>query len=110
MMCPNCGQENPSAFGYCTACQRPLSTVGGAAAMPGLSPGLPRPRTMGTVAKIFMVVIILLALAVAFFAARADTTDPAVMIGEQFGGLLVLLGLPMLVAWLAAGRRKVRNP
>ena len=37
MFCPNCGQENTNAFGYCTQCQRPLSTAGGAAVMPGLA-------------------------------------------------------------------------
>ncbi len=65
---------------------------------------------MNVVARIFLVVAILLAVAVAVLRALQDTTDPAIMIGEQIGALIVLLGLPLLVAWLAAGRRKVRHP
>ena len=65
---------------------------------------------MSVVARVFLLVVILLAVAVAVLRALQDTTDPAMMVGEQIGALLVLLGLPLLVAWLAAGRRKVRHP
>lgn len=79
--------------------------------MPGMAPAAPpQPRTMSAVARIFLVVVILLAVALAILRSLRDTTDPATMIGEQIGALLVLLGFPLLVAWLAAGRKKVRHP
>jgi hypothetical protein len=110
MFCPNCGQENPSAFGYCARCQRPLSTVGGAAAMPGLAPTAPpQPRTMSTIAKVFLIVVALLAVVVGM-TKPVTSNDPATMAGEHVGTLIALLGLPTLIAYLAAGRRKVRHP
>jgi hypothetical protein len=79
--------------------------------MPGLAPvGPPQPRTMSVVARVFLVVVILLAIVVAVLKALQDTTDPAMMIGEQIGALIVLVGFPFLIAWLAAGRKKVRHP
>lgn len=110
MFCVNCGQENPSAFGYCTRCQRPLSTVGGAAAMPGLAPvAPPAPRTMSTVAKVFLVLVALLALAVGILK-PVDPGDAAFMAGERFGMLIAMLGLPLLLAFLCAGWGKLRHP
>jgi hypothetical protein len=111
MLCPNCGQENPSAFGYCAGCHRPLSTVGGAAAMPGFSPQSlpPQARTMSLVAKIFLIAVVALVLFVGV-TKPIDAANPAEAAGQRFGALLVMLGLPLLVAWLVAGRRTVRHP
>jgi hypothetical protein len=110
MFCPHCGLENPSAFGYCASCQKPLSTVGGAAAMPGLAPaGPPQPRTMSTVAKIFLVVVFLLAVLVGILR-PVEPGDAAFVAGEHIGALIFLIGMPLLVAWLVAGRKKARHP
>jgi energy-converting hydrogenase Eha subunit F len=108
MLCPNCGRENPTAFGYCVGCQKPLSTVGGAAAMPAMAP-VSQPRQMSRVAGIFLAVVTLLALLVGILK-PVDPGDPAFMAGEHLGALIVVLGLPALIAWLVAGRRKVRHP
>ena len=110
MICPNCGKENASPFGYCAFCQKPLSTVGGAAAMPGLAPRTAAgPKTMGIAAKIFLALTILLALLVGTFR-PVDPGDAAFEAGQHLGALVALLGLPALVAFLVAGRKKVRHP
>jgi len=54
MLCPNCGQENTNAFGYCTQCQRPLSTAGGAAVMPSLAGSPPRMRSGPKIALVLL--------------------------------------------------------
>ncbi|HMC31802.1 MAG TPA: hypothetical protein VKL99_13280 [Candidatus Angelobacter sp.] len=78
--------------------------------MPGLAPmATPAPRTMSGVAKIFLVVVAVLALVVGIFK-PVDPGDTAFMVGEHVGILLVLLALPLLLAWIFAGRRKVRHP
>jgi len=109
MICPNCGKENASPFGYCAFCQKPLSTVGGAAAMPGLDQRAQGPKTMSIAAKIFLALTIVLALAVGIFK-PVEPGDAAFEAGQHIGGLLVLLGLPALAAFLVAGRQKVRHP
>jgi hypothetical protein len=110
MLCPNCGKENVSAFGYCAACQKPLSTVGGAAAMPSLAPVTdPASRVMGVPARIFFVITIFIAVAVAVLTPM-DPGSESFEVGEHIGGLLVLVGLPVLIAYLVAGRKKVRHP
>lgn len=110
MLCPNCGKENVSAFGYCAACQKPLSTVGGAAAMPSLAPVTdPASRVMGVPARIFFVITILIAIAVAVLT-PVDPGSESFELGEHIGGLLAALGIPALIAYLVAGRKKVRHP
>jgi len=37
MFCPSCGKENANTFGYCNACGKALTPVGGIA--PGIAPG-----------------------------------------------------------------------
>ncbi len=110
MICSSCGQENSNPFGYCTGCQRPLSTVGGAAAMPAMDPvGPPQPRTMSIAARVFLILSVLAGLTLGIFK-PAEPADPAKMFGEHLGALIFLLGLPALIAFIFAGRRKVRHP
>jgi len=109
MICPNCGKENASPFGYCAACQKPLSTVGGAAAMPGLDQTAQRPKTLSLVAKIFLALTIFLAVLVGIFK-PVEPGDAGTELGQHIGYLLGLLGLPALIAFLVAGRQKVRHP
>jgi hypothetical protein len=110
MICPNCGKENASPFGYCAFCQKPLSTVGGAAAMPGLAPQTAQgPKTMSVAARIFLALTIVLALLLVIFK-PVEPGDAALKVGQYFGELLVVLGLPALVAFLVAGWKKVRHP
>lgn len=78
--------------------------------MPGLAPMAPPvPRTMSGVAKIFLVVVALLALIVALVK-PAEPGDAAFTAGQHFGFLLVLLGLPLLLAFTFAGWGKLRHP
>jgi hypothetical protein len=110
MICPNCGKENASPFGYCGFCQKPLSTVGGAAAMPGLAAQTALgPRTMSVVARIFLALTIVLALLVGIFK-PVQPGDAGAEVGQHIGYLVALLGLPTLIAFLVAGRQKARHP
>jgi hypothetical protein len=110
MICPNCGKENASPFGYCAFCQKPLSTVGGAAAMPGLAAREAQgPKRMSVAARIFLALTILLVLLVGIFK-PVDPGSEGFEAGRYFARLLALLGLPALVAFLVAGREKVRHP
>lgn len=110
MICRNCGKENESAFGYCVACQRPLSTVGGAAAMPGLAPvANPASRAMGVPARIFFVITILVVFAVAIMT-PVDPGSESFETGEHIGTVSAALGIPALIAYVIAGRKKTRNP
>jgi CHASE3 domain sensor protein len=109
MICPNCGKENASPFGYCAFCQKPLSTVGGAAAMPGLDQTAQRPKAMSIPAKIFLALTIVLAVLLVIVK-PVEPGDPAVEAGQYMGGLLGLVGIPALVAFVVAGRKKARHP
>src|SRR6476646_2506220 len=110
MICANCGKENVSTFGYCVACQKPLSTVDGAAAMPGLAPvASPASRVMSVPARVFFVIMILIAVAVAVLT-PVDPGSESFEVGEHIGALLAMLGIPALIAYLVAGRKKVRHP
>ena len=78
--------------------------------MPALSPVIePTSRVMGVPARIFFVITILAALAVAMLA-PVDEENASMQMGEYIGRLLVLVGLPVLIAYVVAGRKKVRNP
>ena len=77
--------------------------------MPGLAPQTASgPKTMSIAAKIFLSLTIILA--VLIVVARAEPGDAAFEVGQYLGALLVVLGLPALVAFLVAGRRRARHP
>ena len=76
--------------------------------MPAMAP-LSRPREMSRAGGIFLAIVTLLALLVGTLK-PVEPGDSAFMFGEHVGALLVVLGIPALIAWLAAGRRKVRHP
>ena len=78
--------------------------------MPGLAAQTaPGPRTMSIVAKIFLALTVVLALLVVIFN-PVESGDPAYQGGQYLGGLLAVLGIPALIAFLVAGRKKVRHP
>jgi hypothetical protein len=64
---------------------------------------------MGVPARVFFVITLLVALAVAMLK-PVETGDASMQAGEHFGVLLALIGLPALIAYLVAGRKKIRNP
>jgi hypothetical protein len=55
------------------------------------------------------VLVVLLALLFGF-TKQVDPGSPAFMVGERFGALIAALGIPTLIAYLVAGRKKARNP
>ena len=78
--------------------------------MPGLAPVTdPASRVMGVPARIFFVITILVAFAVAIMT-PVDPGSQSYEIGEHIGGMLAMLGIPALIAYLVAGRKKVRHP
>ncbi len=78
--------------------------------MPAMDPiGPPQPRTMSITARVFLVLCVLAGLAVGILK-PAEPANPAEMFGEHLGALIFLLGFPALIAFIFAGRRKVRHP
>jgi hypothetical protein len=78
--------------------------------MPGLAPVTdPASRVMSVPARIFIAITILIAVVVAVLA-PVDPGSQSYEIGEHIGGLLAVLGIPALIAYLVAGRKKVRHP
>ena len=78
--------------------------------MPALAPAAgPASRVMGVPARIFFVITVLVALAVAVLKSL-DQGDAGVRAGQNVGALVALIGLPALIAYLVAGRKKIRNP
>ena len=71
----------------------------------------PQPRkTMSVLGIVGIAIAILLALAYAFAAPTPGISDAAEAFGFRFGTILGALGLPFLIAYPIAGRRKARNP
>ncbi len=79
---------------------------GAPAILPAAQPG--PPKAMSAVAKIFLVLIVLLALLFQL-TREVESGSAAFMFGERLGGLIFLLGLPLLIAFLIAGRKKARK-
>ena len=78
--------------------------------MPGLAPQTPeRPRVMSVTARIFLALTIVLAVLVVIFK-PVESGSAGFEGGQYFGGLLAALGIPALIAFLVAGRKKVRHP
>ena len=77
--------------------------------MPGLASTPPRPKTMSAAAKIFLALTIILAVLIVVVK-PVDPGDAAFEGGQYFGELLAVLGLPALIAFLVAGRKKARHP
>ena len=71
--------------------------------MPGLAPQIaPGPKTMSVAARIFLALTIVLAVLVVIFK-PVERGSAGFEVGQYFGDLLVVLGLPALVAFLVAG-------
>ncbi|HVG92025.1 MAG TPA: hypothetical protein VNB54_11100 [Alphaproteobacteria bacterium] len=64
---------------------------------------------MSITARIFLALTVVLALLVVIFK-PVESGDPAYQGGQYLGGLLAALGIPALIAFLVAGRQKVRHP
>lgn len=78
--------------------------------MPGLAPVTdPASRVMGVPGRIFFVITILIAVAVAVLT-PVDPGSESFEVGEHIGALFAALGIPALIAYLVAGRKKVRHP
>lgn len=78
--------------------------------MPALAPVTnPTSRVMSVPAMVFLAITIIVALAGAILT-PVDPGSQSYEAGEHIGGMLALLGIPALIAYLVAGRKKVRHP
>jgi hypothetical protein len=68
------------------------------------------PKPASALAIIAIVLAVLLAIAAAVVATLNWTGPPAQVAGYLIGSLLGAIGIPFLIAYLIAGRKKVRNP
>jgi len=137
MFCPGCGTQNPDGATVCSACASilnvtpppppaayspdssaataparvypPLSSVSVASGYPSLA-SAPKQKTMSVLGIIGIPLIILLALAYAFAAPLPDLPNETQAVGYRIGTVFGALGIPFLIAYLIAGRRKARNP
>jgi hypothetical protein len=105
MRCPHCATENPTPFGYCSGCQKPLSVVEGVAPPPPPA----QPKTMSLWSWLGLAAVVALAVTAAFVRPVEEGT-PAFQTGYRIGGLLASLGIPALIAYVIAGRKKARKP
>lgn len=88
----------------------PLSTVSVASGYPP-APSIPQPpKTMSVFGMIAIGAAILLAVVYAVAAPVPPLPNEAQALGYRFGTILGALGLPFLIAYPIAGRRKARNP
>ena len=105
MRCPYCALENPTPFGYCSGCQRPLSVVEGVAPPPPPA----QPKTI----SLWAVLSILAAGGGGVGAAMVRQVDAGAQSfqdGERIGGFMASLIFPGLIAYVIAGRKKTRKP
>ena len=108
MICPNCGLENANAFGYCTACGKPLQVAG--SSLPPPPPVATEPRPAGVLGLLAMLAGVIVAVAAAIVAWKnfngPETQAGGYLVGSLFGAL----GIPFLIAYAIAGRKKSRKP
>jgi zinc ribbon protein len=80
-------------------------------AYPPLAPLEPEPeKTMSIFGRIGIVLVSMLAVAFAFGAPVPPLPNESQAVGYRFGRLLAAILIPLLVAYIAAGRKKARNP
>jgi hypothetical protein len=124
MLCPQCGTENATPFGYCTSCGKPLSTVESAippapahsagavaGAAPGTAPSpvVAEPKPMNRLALLAMFVVLAL---IVFLGSMLPTGEEnqARALGFRIGRTFASLLLPFLIAYVFAGRKSARKP
>jgi hypothetical protein len=109
MFCPHCGKENAGPFGYCIVCGKPLSMVESAPVFSPAPPPAP-PKSLGLLGILGMGAAVALAVVVAFTKPIDENGTPADLQGFRIGTLFGMLLLPFAIAFVFAGRKKVRNP
>src|SRR5262245_1448464 len=108
MLCPHCSTDNASAFGYCSSCGKPLSTINGAppppplgsraaaGAAPALAPRQAKRKSTLVVVGSLAVVALIVVLGFGLPALNNGFESP-----DQYVGRLMRE---------AAGQQPVRNP
>src|SRR5215467_373959 len=122
MLCPHCGAENPTPFGYCSSCTKPLSTVHSstppppgpgafvsAGAAPGRAPEPVAAKTMNLFVMLAMFVVIGLVVFLGFTLPTGETNQTRAD-GFRIGRTFAALFFPFLLAYVIAGRKSTRNP
>jgi hypothetical protein len=106
MFCPHCGKENAGPFGYCIVCGKPLSMVEGAPAITPAAPASPKP--MNVAAMLGIGATVALAAVVAF--TKPVDKDAVSDVPFRIGTLIGMMLIPLIVAFLVAGRKSARKP
>jgi hypothetical protein len=117
MLCPRCGVQNPTPFGYCSGCGKALSTVDGApgtggpiaGAAPGMAPEPVVAKNMSLVAVLAIVAVTVGVVTIEFMLATGEK-NPDVALGFHIGRLIPTLLVPFLIAYVIAGRKRARKP
>jgi len=119
MLCPHCNTDNASAFGYCSSCGKPLSTIDSAPPPPLLGSGTAAgvaPALAPAQAKRMRIIAMLgLLVAVAFIgflglALPAEGDTESMQFGFRIGRTFAAIALPALIAYVIAGRKNARKP
>jgi zinc-ribbon domain len=98
----------------------PMASMSGSAPAPATEPALAYPplvplepvpeKTMSIFGRIGIVLVSMLAIGFAFGAPVPPLPNESQAVGYRFGRFLGAILIPLLVAYIAAGRKKVHNP
>ena len=104
MLCPSCGREYAGTAGLCSTCQAATQAVVTAQAINGRA----APPSMGALGLLGIGVVVLLAMLYAIFV-PTDEVNASTRAGYRVGTFIGAMLFPTIVAYIVAGRRKVRN-
>src|SRR5262245_33752742 len=105
MLCPSCGTEYADTAGFCAKCQ---SSTQGVASPQAVSQGRTVAPPMGALGLLGVGVVVLLAMLYAIFV-PTDEVNPTTRAGFRVGTFIGAMLFPTIIAYVVAGRRKVRN-
>jgi hypothetical protein len=106
MLCPHCQAENPTAFGYCQNCRKPLTSVDA----PPPPPPTKAASGMHVLALLAVSVVLLATLALGFLLPVNEKGDAAFQAGYRVGRVGVPLLIAFLIAYVVGGRKSSRHP
>jgi hypothetical protein len=106
MLCPHCQTENPTAFGYCQNCRKPLTSVD----VPP-PPPIARPSPSLSILALLAVAVVLLAtVALGFLLPVSEKGDATFQTAYRVGRTGAPLLITFLIAYVVGGRKSSRHP